>query len=551
LSFEELIGRVRADVAARRLGVTQSAAPSLELPRFSAPGEVGPLVPPLEPIAMRPEYSVYELLAYVDFDFVRNAYRALLGREPDEEGLGHQLLALRSGRISKLDLLRAFHESGEGRNKNVKVRGLGLATLAFRWRDKPVLGHALRLLERLVGVATILANLERHETVLHQRVQAMHRSQEAMARVADELNGQTAAAVQSIGNALRRLEAEKASAGLAMDAVGAVAKLHRELARFQAARADDMARVSAAIRDLGESRVDKEVVHRSLAELSGAMGAESSRLERRLQDLSSVIGTLAAGKADRMEVDAQFARQITRKNLESVLAQDDHRLDEFYVAFEERFRGPEADIRERMEMYLPIVKAAAAGRERAPVLDVGCGRGEWLDLLTASGLVGRGLDLNKVMVAHCRQRGLDVVEADLLAYLEGLAPDSLGAITAMHVVEHMPFARRIEFLDAALRALRPGGVAIMETPNPENLIVGACTFWNDPTHIQPLPPEPLQAAAELRGFVRVEIMRLRPYPFEAHLPKSRDPIRDSLNHLLFGPQDYAIVAHKAGSPPKR
>jgi 2-polyprenyl-3-methyl-5-hydroxy-6-metoxy-1,4-benzoquinol methylase len=178
------------------------------------------------------------------------------------------------------------------------------------------------------------------------------------------------------------------------------------------------------------------------------------------------------------------------------------------------------------------------------VLDVGCGRGEWLDLLKENGLTAQGVDLNRVTVAQCRERGLSVVEGEAIEYLRALDADSLGAVTAMHVIEHIPFRRLIVLFDEVLRVLQPGGVAIFETPNPENLMVGACNFYNDPTHERPLPPEPTKVVAELRGFIDVSILRLHPMPENVQLVDGAPAVRDLINRLVYGAQDYALIARK-------
>jgi O-antigen chain-terminating methyltransferase len=156
-----------------------------------------------------------------------------------------------------------------------------------------------------------------------------------------------------------------------------------------------------------------------------------------------------------------------------------------------------------------------------------------------------GVDLNATMVANCRAAGLEVVQADCLEYLRALAPASCAAFTGLHIIEHFPFRSLVSVFDAALQALKPGGVVLFETPNPENLLVGACRFWNDPTHVRPLPPDVMRYVAEARGFTRAEIRPLHPFPEWEQLPAgSQAAVRNLLNKLLYGAQDYSIVAWK-------
>lgn len=244
------------------------------------------------------------------------------------------------------------------------------------------------------------------------------------------------------------------------------------------------------------------------------------------------------------EVRKHLPGPIGREQIEQLVAEEDHLLDAFYASFEDCFRGTREDIKQRMEIYLPIIAEAKTVDENAPILDIGCGRGEWLELLKGVGLMARGVDLNRVMVAECQEMGFEVIEADAISYLRTLNANSLGAVTGMHIIEHIPFKRMIALFNEVLRTLKPGGVAIFETPNPENLVTGACNFYYDPTHLNPLPPEPMRFVMEIRGFSRVEIMRLHPHPEEAKLQEGPTQMRQIINDRLFGAQDYALVAYK-------
>lgn len=223
---------------------------------------------------------------------------------------------------------------------------------------------------------------------------------------------------------------------------------------------------------------------------------------------------------------------------------EERRFDAFYAAFENRFRGGSDDIRARVSVYAPVVRRAGAGTQDAPVLDIGCGRGEWLELLRDEGMHAEGVDLNRVTVDECRARGLRVMEGDGIEYLRTLAANSVGAITAIHVIEHLSFSRMVALLDEALRVLRPGAVAIFETPNPENLLVGACSFYTDPTHLRPLPPESTRFVVEARGYVAVSIQRLHEAPQQNWVSDGAPAVRTLLNRLLYGPQDYAVIGYK-------
>jgi SAM-dependent methyltransferase len=223
-----------------------------------------------------------------------------------------------------------------------------------------------------------------------------------------------------------------------------------------------------------------------------------------------------------------------------------------YVGFEDRFRGSQDDIRARLEPYVAMFHDAR------DVLDVGCGRGEFLDLLRADGTPARGLDLNHEMVEVCRERGLDVAEGDLVSYLSGLPDAALGGLIAIQVVEHLEPAYLLRALDLAYHKLRPGSRIVLETINPACWFAFFASYIRDLTHVRPIHPETLQYLLTASGFEKATIEWRSPYPSADKLqPVARgaddDPpavkdLRDTintnverLNGLLFTYMDYAAV----------
>jgi O-antigen chain-terminating methyltransferase len=211
-----------------------------------------------------------------------------------------------------------------------------------------------------------------------------------------------------------------------------------------------------------------------------------------------------------------------------------------YFAFESRMRGSVESIRDRQRPYVDVL------RDAAPVLDVGCGRGELLGLLREAGVEARGIDADSDMVAYARGDGLDVEQADLVEYLEAAADASLGAIFMGQVVEHLPAPTLVQAFQLAAAKLRPGGVLIAETINPLSPIA-LRNYFADLTHAQPLVPETLELLARQSGFAETEIRYLNE-PAE-RLTEPDDPVIAAnvrrLNDLLFAPLDYALVARTA------
>ena len=190
------------------------------------------------------------------------------------------------------------------------------------------------------------------------------------------------------------------------------------------------------------------------------------------------------------------------------------RLDAYkYVGFEDQFRGSRDAIRSRLESYLPFFDG------RAPVLDIGCGRGEFLELLAAQGIAARGIDVNPEMVDTCRVRGLDAVEGDGVSYLAAVDDGSLGGIFAAQVVEHLEPGYLLRLLDLAFHKLAAGGVLVLETLNPACWVAFFESYIRDITHVRPLHPETLKYLGDgeriSRGGDRVPIAGARAGPAAA------------------------------------
>lgn len=214
--------------------------------------------------------------------------------------------------------------------------------------------------------------------------------------------------------------------------------------------------------------------------------------------------------------------------------------DAFYAAFEDCFRGTREEISRKQMVHLPLLEAQGPELAELPVIDLGCGRGEWLELLRRHAIEAVGVDRNRLFLAENAERGLDVVEADALAYLRGRPERSARAITGFHIIEHLPFDVLQALLDETLRVLADGGFALFETPNPENLITAAHRFYNDPTHRHPIPPEVAAFLLRTHGFREVELRRLH-----ANQDPAREQIASSvLRDLLYGPQDYAVIGYR-------
>jgi SAM-dependent methyltransferase len=292
--------------------------------------------------------------------------------------------------------------------------------------------------------------------------------------------------------------------------------------------AADQRRFNAAVLRLADALAERDD---SLERRFDAVDGELRRIDERLRLLVELDERLTRLERRRPEPAAPAPAPEAAPAASPPAALPD------YFAFESRMRGSTETIRERQLPYVDDF------RDAAPVLDLGCGRGEFLALLRDAGVEARGIDLDPDMVAYARGEGLDVSEGDAVAYLEGLEDGSLGGIFAAQLVEHLPAPALVRLLELAAAKLRPGGLLVAETINPLSPLA-LRNYYADLTHAQPLVPTTLELLARQSGFAAVELRYLNEP--EERLVEPDDPVIAAnvrrLNELLFAPLDYAIVA---------
>jgi SAM-dependent methyltransferase len=347
-----------------------------------------------------------------------------------------------------------------------------------------------------------------------------------------------------------------------------LAKRANEDAHVALARLDEIARGLAA----GLSGLADEMLKRYESLL-----ARDQRYDARLTDLATALATLQhstlalkrelartpltapppAPAGTPAPTGAAASPDATTAAEQQMLA-GDRLYSHQYAGFEDLFRGSETEIRTRMADYVAIFAGAAN------VVDLGCGRGEFLDLLRESGIPARGVDLNHEMVERCREKGLDVVETDALSFVAAAAPGSLGGLIACQVVEHLPPDYLLRLLSAAAEALRPGAAIVLETINPACWSAFFDSYIRDPTHVRPVHPDTLKFLVTAAGFADAQVMWRSPYPDGGKLERLPAAVReasrtdftlkplvdaidrnvDRLNGLFFTDRDYAVVARR-------
>ena len=425
------------------------------LPRQGLPPETAstigdPSKPELPPLAIARFQdaalpTVDAVTALPDQDFIQAAYVTLLGRAPDPRDLATYLGALRSGRLTKSEILATLSLLPEGREKNRQIAGLQRLQLRYRLTRIPVLG-------KLFWWAGALARLPRDRLALQAQLDQFV---------------------------------------------------------LQLSRRDDTLANEFMLRQTPICKLIQE--------------AENTRQ-----------------RIDALDKDVTRAANAVEQ-LNNVWAYEHGALDmsEFYAKFELAFRGTAESVSERLTVYDRWLDPNWLPPAELPILEIGCGRGLWLEHCRELGLKAYGVDTNKIAVAAGRGMGLDAREENALHHLRRLPAGSLRAVACFHVMEHLRFEEQYALLTEAARTLAPGGLLLVETPNPHNLIVGACMFWSDPSHLRPVFPATLEFAAKDRGFVRTEIITL--HRFDAYQPDAiGTPVEQK---WLFGEMDYALVAY--------
>jgi len=284
-------------------------------------------------------------------------------------------------------------------------------------------------------------------------------------------------------------------------------------------------------------------------------------LQARDDRLMSSVADLRATSALAQQTALSLKREVERfleggATASAAAASTPPDLDAFkYLGFEDQFRGSPDDISARLAEYVPLFQGVT------DVLDIGCGRGEFLALMKAEGISARGIDLNQSMVEECRTRGLDVTKADALSYVSGLADGSLGGLFAAQVVEHLEPAYLARLLETAAHKMRAGGLIVLETINPACWVAFFESYIRDLTHVRPLHPDTLQFLLRVSGFQDVSVAFKSPVGDSTRLESLTAPLTDAspevvdivetfnenvakLNSRLFTYQDYAAIGRK-------
>lgn len=281
-------------------------------------------------------------------------------------------------------------------------------------------------------------------------------------------------------------------------------------------------------------------IHEVQGEITTAIGSLSKLVERQMETIAALRTEVATLQRTRVMDSVADRTNAPRKGDAAGTAIP----PAFEFALQDRFRGSEAETAGKLHEWLSMIRAVGGLSAAAPWLDIGCGRGEWLALVSAAGYTIHGIDANPIAVERCRSRGLCAETTDAFEYLRSRPDGSLGVVSIFHVVEHLPVGALLEILSLVFQKLSAGGMLAIETPNPGNLLMGSHHFWNDPTHVRPVPETLLTFMLEYTGFTVARRAGLNPFPPENHLPWVEIGVIGQLDKLLYGARDYGVLGRK-------
>jgi len=445
-------------------------------------------------------FSWEKIMDYSNEEFIINAYRWVLKRDPDPQGQDYFLSSLENNKMTRVEVLGRLKFSQEGKKQNIHIKGLTPRLFIHLCYKIPILCFLLKLIISFLMLPHLNLKIQNIAIFWKKKISSLEKNQETIIKCHNNFSKEILEIKKKLSDKVDH-------------------SLFVEIKKEMANKADFS-------------------IFRAQQEILRKIENEILKISNKLNYIEKFINELPSQSFNNLK--------ITNFNLPSLInipSKDKNRLidakllDLLYYRLEEKFRGSREQVKEWQKIYLKYINKSDAGKIDSPILDLGCGRGEWLELLKENGYKAVGVDLNIYMAEVCKEYGLDVVNEDILVFLASQKEKSWGAVTAFHLIEHFSFDNLIILLEEMFRILKSGGLLILETPNPENMHIGSWFFYQDPTHRNPIPPNTLEFLVAEQGFLSIEIIRLRPLAIYG--------LEDSLiNKMFFGPTEYALIAQK-------
>jgi len=289
-------------------------------------------------------------------------------------------------------------------------------------------------------------------------------------------------------------------------------------------------------------------LEKAVSVLEKAMASLNCQIEEIKSNILYFLNQEAQAQQRRLDQFFFDVRQELRvsKNptvLDKIDAMSRHSIDNYYLSLEQAYRGSRDEILKRYKATLHLVEPLFTKKKEMRAADLGCGRGEWLQIISGYCAEVTGIDMNSAMVSQCLNHGLNAEQGDLLEWLQRQTDQSLDLVTAFHVIEHLPFEKFNMLIHEIYRVLTYGGSVILETPNPENIHVATHMFYRDPTHKTPVPKELSSHLLEFHGFTQITVHPVHPFENTMRVPEDSE-VAKRFNSMVYGATDYLVTGTK-------
>lgn len=470
-------------------------------------------------------------------EFIETIYRKILLRECDPDGLKSHMAALNNG-VSKQYIIFLLRTSDEGISKNVEIKDLNIGEINYR---------------DLVSLSA-----ERFVDTSYVAILGRNADENGKRRYLDSLNDGS----MTYLDVLYALRYSEEGNRLGVNVIGlekayktqnrkseignipVLGKIIKSLWYIAHITSINM-RLGSVERHLSKTEQHADSIEQGVGNTEQHVNSAEQHIDRLEQHIIEIDGNLndTIKRLDRM-ISAYHLDQIQQKRASQL------KMDISYKKYEDEMRGSREEIIERLKIYNAVFeRVKASNGEKINTLDLGCGRGEWLELAQNTYNVhALGIDADESMLTDCIENGLSAVNADLVEYIKNAASNSVDIITMFQVAEHLPVSILVEVLNECYRVLKKGGAMIVETPDPENMIIGTCNFYFDPTHITKLPPALLKILVESTGLQEAEVVRMHEYGainLENEKSMENSAVRQ-LSVFFNNYADYAVIAYKGG-----
>ncbi|RXK12281.1 hypothetical protein CP965_10980 [Halarcobacter mediterraneus] len=431
-------------------------------------------------------YNLEDLTKFNDEEFIDNTYNITLNRQADDEGRAYYLEKLRNGSLSKSQIIAFLHFSKEGKEQNINISGVKTQYILSKIYKIPFLGSFVKVIYYVVTLPKLVNKLNHTENYMNRE---FIKNKEQYSQLEDILETKVDEVV------FQNLEKN----------------FYKE---------------NESLNKIIKEKIDKKEFEFYLESVNYG----TKQIELSKQNLE----TLVEEAKNRLPSEV-----FNKEEVISIVNEQNHNFDSLYVSFENQFRGENKDIKNKLKVYLPYISNFSLDIN---ILDVGCGRGEWLELLSENGYKNiKGIDLNQLMISFCKDSNYNVECIDVITYLKSLNDETLSIVTGFHIIEHLPFEVLMTLFSETLRVLKKGGMIIFETPNPRNILVGSSDFYLDPTHIKPIHPATLKFLAKQTGFNNVKSLIL---DNEKLSDFDELPFNDLNDYINIG-RDLVVIGYKA------